>query len=1002
MRPSRVARSLAAVVARGARAFVVVASCGFVSAAAPSSPSSPSSSSAAAAGDSDGAVGGVVELAALPPGCLEPFQRVLLLPTLVAEPLARRGGRFAVVASGPDALAAPDVVAFPDAGGGPVARLPAAWTPEDAVDVLETPFERIVVVEPLPDLDLLALVEQLARDSGGRFPDVVRRRLPRVRAPGVVGLQVGDALRADGDRAPGAERREIAARFVVELDGRRGTMVAVSRSLGGAARVHHSLVGEAASPPADRLVLHAGGARAGACAAALAGLGVAAAVPRTVDLVAAHEADAGAALPYVAANLVDDDGARPWPGHRLFTVAGLRVAVIGLVGSGEVARAPGPVRARWRARSGRDAVAAEIATLRRAPSGPPDLIVALSSGDGAERAQLAAVDGLDVVVGDFARDDGLPVRMTLVPAAVDGGRERSRHDALVAPVFHRAGLGRVVARFGPSSSSSSSSSSPSSSSSSSGPVPRPLLGVDLVVDPLLDDGGGGRAAAAFAAPLRRDEDERAARGAAVLLPAVAELVAAAPALASPLVWGERVAVLGEERRRLPGDAAIWTDDLWLRVVGNAVARGAGVDVALLRNMRRAPLVAGPLSRATLEAWLDELDDVALLELSGIDLLRLADRLAAAPAALDDASGLIATSGLDPVRRLVAGRPVEPLARYRLAVDERLRGDPRLQGLLEGGSAAAPAARVADVLALVVDGLAAAVPADAPLPARAATLLADRARTRTTEWRVGVQGLDVRGQVVRTSENLPSLAPSLEARALQRDLLLVSARLQAFALLDADGFAWDNQLRLQYDATFFSAGGPGPPVIEPFDDVVATTELRADLLRLSWPGDAPLLAFFVNATADGELTPAPGLRRQAQLRQATGLSFTLTGLLRELRLGVVAQQDAAALVDATAAGAGVFLDAGLLGLLRVGALLPGGLMLDVVNDARFFLGDDDDRPFDLALRAQSVTRLTAPLSPNLGGFVFVDVVALTPKPSPIAVEWNVVAGAGLTFGSVLRW
>jgi hypothetical protein len=676
-----------------------------------------------------------IDIAALPPGCLEPWQRVLTLASTLVAPVQAQGGTFTVVASGPDAVARAGFVVFPDVdvGAAPAAvqGIPDDLVADGEVDIVETPFEVVVVLRPVEGLDLLGSLVDGAAKSGGRFPDLVRRRVPLWRGRGVQALQLGDVVDA-ASLLPGGTLREVAARFGISRDGTTGVVVAISRSLGGAARVERAL---AAQPP--QILLHAGGTRGDACANALLTLGVAALVPRTSDLVAASSltpSSSFAALPFVAANLVDGSGASPWPRFRAFTVEGVRVAVIGLVGSGQLVRSPADVRARLRVTSGRDAVADVVAALRKESDGPPDLVIALSSGDGAERAQLSAVDGLDVVVGDFSRDDGLPVTQHVSPQL---SREYARHDALVAPVFHRAGLGRVVAEF------------------VTGAARPALTAVRVDVDPLLDDRRMTSVSSKLAAPLRHDEDERAARGAPVLLPAVARL-AAVPA-ASPLVWGDRVALLGEVRRRAPHDPPLWTDDLLLRVLGNVVVDATGVDAAVLRNVVHGSLMAGPLSRATVESWLDTSGDVVFVDITGAELLRVVERIAALPPSFDDASDKIAVSGIDIVRRVARARPIEPLASYRLAIDERLAGDPRFAGLLDRVVAGASHR---SLVGIVVDHLSEVHTDDA-------RLVADLSGDRVGEWRVGVQGLELRGSAVRTSENLAALAASGESRAATR-------------------------------------------------------------------------------------------------------------------------------------------------------------------------------------------------------------------------------------------
>ena len=262
--------------------------------------------------------------------------------------------------------------------------------------------------------------------------------------------------------------------------------------------------------------------------------------------------------------------------------------------------------------------------------------------------------------------------------------------------------------------------------------------------------------------------------------------------------------------------------------------------------------------------------------------------------------------------------------------------------------------------------------------------------------MGVQGLELRGSAVRTSENLSALAASGESRARQRDIVQLSARALLFATWDSQDFAFNNELRLQYDATAFTDGGPGPPIVEPFDYVTATTGVRVPLTR---DPTLPVLPAFVDGVIDSELTPAvPGAFRQAQLRESAGLAVSTTGPFREVRFGGVTQQDASA---ALAVGEDVAFDAGLLGALHLVVPLLDNLVLDETSDARFFFADADDRGTDLALRAQSVTRVATPLSSALGGFVFLDAVWLSAKPTPGSIEWNVVVGAGLTFADVWR-
>lgn len=902
-----------------------------------------------------------LDLAVLPPGCLEPWQRVLLLPTLVQAALEAQGASASIAQSGLDALSEGGHLYFPrgEAEADALWQRPSGLADLGRAEVIETPFERIYVEAPLAGLDLLALVESVAAQDPGRFPDLSRRQVPLLGNERALALAL-ETPRGASEEHPGA--RESFLRLRVAWGGAQGSLVAISRSLGGPARLHASL---AASPP--DLLLHPGGAAGEVCEAALAELAVHARVPRAAELRQGAQGPAG-----LAANLVPrGEGAAAdalGGGVQVHEVRGVRIALVGLVGLAEYARADAAFRARTRFRPGRDALADAIAQLRRAQGGPPDAIVALSSGDATERAQLAAVDGLDLVIADFSRDDGLPWSTTLTPLRA---REESRHNAALSPVFHRAGLGRIRVSFAP-------------------PAPgrrRTLERIEVVIDPLLDAGEPPAASLAFAAPFRRAAQQALRRDARRLLPALQDI--AARDEARPLIWGEGIALLGDVRRRGEGTVPLWTDDLWLRAVANLLAREQRADVSFVQNMGRAPLVAGPLTRGVAAAWLHDTENAALYAFRGAELLTLAERMGAHATELSDASRRIGVSGLDLARRRARGRPIDAAAHYRVVVDERLRNDPRFAGL--GRALGEPFSLPATVLAGLARG-------DA-----LASAFEDRARAPVPEWKLGIQNLELRGSAIRVSEGLSDLAPSREARAQGRDLWTASTRVHAYLLHDGGDLTWDNQLRAQYDVTWFADPGEGPPFIEPLDDVLLSSELRWTALRWSSRDDVPTLSSYASITADSEFTPLPGTERQALLRESAGGVLFGSGWLREARGGVLWQQDAARVLEPGISGAGTFAtDVGFLGVVRVQVPLTSALTFESTQEIRYFLPfDSERRPFDLALRAQSQSRLSTPLAPGSQGFVFLDAIGLTPKKTPWALEWNVLFGAGVAFSAVTR-
>jgi hypothetical protein len=83
-------------------------------------------------------------------------------------------------------------------------------------------------------------------------------------------------------------------------------------------------------------------------------------------------------------------------------------------------------------------------------------------------------------------------------------------------------------------------------------------------------------------------------------------------------------------------------------------------------------------------------------------------------------------------------------------------------------------------------------------------------------------------------------------------------------------------------------------------------------------------------------------------------------------------------------------------------LTSTTVLDSVNDLRWFAPTGAAlRPFDLSLRAQSVTRLSTPLGHLASAFLFADVVGMTSQKDALRLEWNAILGGGLAFASVLR-
>jgi hypothetical protein len=289
----------------------------------------------------------------------------------------------------------------------------------------------------------------------------------------------------------------------------------------------------------------------------------------------------------------------------------------------------------------------------------------------------------------------------------------------------------------------------------------------------------------------------------------------------------------------------------------------------------------------------------------------------------------------------------------------------------------------------------------------AWLMADHAGELTSEWRLSIDAFELRGTGGRNSENIALFAATKETRAAQPSFWQIGARAQMGALFDSRVFAWESRLRLQYDSILIDI--PGVPLVpqDQVDDVVVSTEGRLNSVSLTF-GDAGVFRIvpFLQVAADSEITPTPNpvdpattLPRQALLRESLGVAAYPGGVVSQVRLGVIVQHDAS---EFLAGVGGVRHDAGL-GLEWHVAWPVWKLVLTSDVDTRAFVPDPDDRPSDLALRAQLVHKIALPLTPTTSVFAFLDAMALYGKvPTTQQLGWNAIAGGGITFADLWRF
>jgi len=136
-----------------------------------------------------------------------------------------------------------------------------------------------------------------------------------------------------------------------------------------------------------------------------------------------------------------------------------------------------------------------------------------------------------------------------------------------------------------------------------------------------------------------------------------------------------------------------------------------------------------------------------------------------------------------------------------------------------------------------------------------------------------------------------------------------------------------------------------------------------------------------------------------LPQSAGLVAAPGGLVREVRLGAVFQQDLSAL---TVGNDVINLDAGLVAGLRLD--IPLWLFLvQSETDVRYFVPDSDDRPTDLAVRLMSTLKLVLPVNATTNVFVFADAFVVSGKSDANrALGGSLILGGGLGFADLFTW
>jgi 2',3'-cyclic-nucleotide 2'-phosphodiesterase (5'-nucleotidase family) len=913
-----------------------------------------------------------------------------------------------------------DVILFPASGLDDNAAVDAFFAADvdvvrsvvvDDLAVLENDFEVLtewVGVGQAPTAaaaDWLAFIAQRQAERG---------RPVRARRARIVELARGAAtLRAleldaavafadAGDRARSAWVFQPAVVDVVQHNGGTLRLVEYGKRIGEEGRTVATLA-EAARGREHVVRLHPGGFVGGfsapderaVCPKVLARAPFDAAGVRTGDLALGPDGlfqfAAEAKLPFVAGNLKTDDG-RSFPGFVELERGGRRIAVLGLVGQSELDKLPAPVRRRFVVEPALEVAPRLLRALIDERPRAPDVVVLLTNARDAELRALKRLSGVDVVVADFA-DADLVARTTEARfSAPQPPGSRRTPSVVVENAGHTVGV--VTAAFDDVG----------------------VTGFVHEVIPVLQEGPADLEVRALVAPVFTG----VVRGQRSLLPDARLLITLSDDVRAAVV-GPRVKSYRSYQDVPEGDAH-YTDVLWHRIVNHALQDATDADVAFTRSLSRGDNIRGPVPTFSVESWLAPNQSVVVVDAKG-DVVGAALAAVAAVAATDSAplDQEIWVGGADAQKRIVGGRPLDPRRTYRVVATDAALDSPVLSSTLGGlprkerfkkrgdasggvdvDAAGAPLA----LRAVVVERLERAAERgsdEAAARALIAELMVDRTTRVAAELRFRVDELAAQGSAYRNSDNnLPLFAETRETRSTTPNLFTAGLRLRADLTWDDPAYAVELGTRVLWDVVILDVPGVSLPPQEQADDVQLWTELRFNNLRLTLGEGGVGIVPFVRAALDSEVTPTPSpvdpkqtLPHQFLLPQSAGLVANPGGLVREVRVGAVVQEDLAGV----GGGDPVRVDAGVVAGLRLDVPL-WVFLLQSESDVRYLVPDADDKSTDLALRLTSTLKLILPVNATTNVFLFADAFVVSGKTEVNRdLGGSLIVGGGLGFADL---
>jgi hypothetical protein len=318
------------------------------------------------------------------------------------------------------------------------------------------------------------------------------------------------------------------------------------------------------------------------------------------------------------------------------------------------------------------------------------------------------------------------------------------------------------------------------------------------------------------------------------------------------------------------------------------------------------------------------------------------------------------AGFDPLKRTVNRRPIVEQQSYRVALPGSLLSDSGFASLFEG-KVHRPGPKLSVAF---TEGLRALRDRCGGLTEEYNAELRKRLGQEAEPepmWILSSEQVGIRYSI-DARNNLTPFSSVRDSRLTADALRQLSARGVLAATYDRADLTWRSDVRFDYQRTSTAQG-----VTESQDLLQPETELRFKSLRLSSGEAAYAFVPLLGAAYETEFTPSDvffpdtsvlaGRWRRSYLRGIAGIGLFPERLLKELRLGFVAQNDFAKLRGGTP------LQLGGLASLKLEREL-GPLRAQVQGEVLYFPPRGERDPVDrdvLGLRTQVVGTLTVPVS-----------------------------------------